>query len=276
MSDNNLTPEKAAKPPCRVCGLPVAAYASDEYRRDIHSSDEMCILELKSMIESQAAKITDLERADRAWQNARDAWMESDKRKDARIAELEAKESNLGQQSLRWRDLYHSAEAELKALRASPPPKDDVAVNRPAMAFACGCAVSRINASPCFRYCAEHEPAAPPNAYQAEQVEILRRIAERGLKHARGVHEVHANNSSIDLWQHMLDEIQRLRAPTEPEEPYCTCPPSYPMQCGHHPDCNSQRVGTETKATNAIDPADIANACPDCGYTQGHAQQCNF
>lgn len=45
--NSNLTPENVAKPPCRVCGLPVAAYAADEHRRDIHSSDEICILELK-------------------------------------------------------------------------------------------------------------------------------------------------------------------------------------------------------------------------------------
>jgi hypothetical protein len=51
-----------------------------------------------------------------------------------------------------------------------------------------------------------------------EQKEILRRIAERGLRlaqtahpdlsrpsAARAAHEAH-----LDLWQHMLDEIERL------------------------------------------------------------------
>jgi hypothetical protein len=31
-------------------------------------------------------------------------------------------------------------------------------------------------------------------------------------------------------------------------EPYCTCPPEYPMHCGHHPDCVSQRVEDEPRA----------------------------
>ena len=37
-------------------------------------------------------------------------------------------------------------------------------------------------------------------------MEILRRIAERGLRAA----QKQMNNEMIDLWQHMLDEIARV------------------------------------------------------------------
>jgi hypothetical protein len=40
----------------------------------------------------------------------------------------------------------------------------------------------------------------------AEQLEILRRIAERGLRLAQ-----REAPSMVDLWQHMLDEIERTR-----------------------------------------------------------------
>lgn len=36
-------------------------------------------------------------------------------------------------------------------------------------------------------------------------IEVLRRIADRGLSQA-----VSQKDNHIDLWQHMLDEIQRL------------------------------------------------------------------
>ncbi len=39
-----------------------------------------------------------------------------------------------------------------------------------------------------------------------EQLEILRRIGERGLKQAQDNDTV-----SIDCWQHMLDEIKRTQ-----------------------------------------------------------------
>ena len=39
-----------------------------------------------------------------------------------------------------------------------------------------------------------------------EQLEILRRIGERGLKQAQ-----EDNTSGIDCWQHLLDEIQRTQ-----------------------------------------------------------------
>ena len=49
----------------------------------------------------------------------------------------------------------------------------------------------------------------------SEQIEVLRRIAERGLKLAQdgaSVPYAHdgANEKHLDLWQHMLDEIERL------------------------------------------------------------------
>jgi len=45
-----------------------------------------------------------------------------------------------------------------------------------------------------------------------EQIEILRRVADRGMefeyvKQKAGI----VTNDSIDLWQHMLDEIDRLK-----------------------------------------------------------------
>jgi hypothetical protein len=39
-----------------------------------------------------------------------------------------------------------------------------------------------------------------------EQLEICRRIAERGLKAA----QLRSDSEQIDLWQHMLDELRRL------------------------------------------------------------------
>ena len=49
--------------------------------------------------------------------------------------------------------------------------------------------------------------------YQRDQVEVLRRIAERGLKNA----QIQTLNlptqfvrNQLDLWQHMLDELARL------------------------------------------------------------------
>lgn len=50
-----------------------------------------------------------------------------------------------------------------------------------------------------------------------EQIEILRRIAERGLTHAQECADmeeypdVHEWSDQIDLWQHMLDEIERTK-----------------------------------------------------------------
>jgi hypothetical protein len=46
--------------------------------------------------------------------------------------------------------------------------------------------------------------------YIAEQLEILRRIAERGLRLAQDntAHDARY----IDLFQHMLDEIQRTKS----------------------------------------------------------------
>ncbi len=47
----------------------------------------------------------------------------------------------------------------------------------------------------------------------SEQHEILRRIAERGLKLAQNRREGpmgEAHGQHLDLWQHMLDEISRL------------------------------------------------------------------
>ena len=43
-----------------------------------------------------------------------------------------------------------------------------------------------------------------------EQLEILRRIAERGWMFATSGHERELYISrNVDLWQHMLDEIER-------------------------------------------------------------------
>ena len=42
-----------------------------------------------------------------------------------------------------------------------------------------------------------------------ENIEILRRIAERGLKVAQEEKENHSN--FIDVFQHLLDEIKRLK-----------------------------------------------------------------
>lgn len=44
-----------------------------------------------------------------------------------------------------------------------------------------------------------------------EQLEILRRIAQRGLKLAQDNDTV-----SIDCWQHLLDELQRTQQLIEP------------------------------------------------------------
>jgi hypothetical protein len=49
--------------------------------------------------------------------------------------------------------------------------------------------------------------------FSEEQIEVLRRIAERGLAHAQmsGFDDHWAGfGQNIDLWQHMLDEIGRL------------------------------------------------------------------
>jgi hypothetical protein len=43
--------------------------------------------------------------------------------------------------------------------------------------------------------------------YVAEQIEILRRIAQRGLRAAQD----HNDTRYIDLFQHLLDEIQRTK-----------------------------------------------------------------
>ena len=43
--------------------------------------------------------------------------------------------------------------------------------------------------------------------YAKDQIEIVRRIAERGLKHAQGTR----NNQYIDLFQHILDELARIK-----------------------------------------------------------------
>lgn len=57
----------------------------------------------------------------------------------------------------------------------------------------------------------------------SEQADILRRIAERGLALAQkgaavpyaydGAHAEH-----LDLWQHMLDELERYQPDTKPGE----------------------------------------------------------
>ena len=44
--------------------------------------------------------------------------------------------------------------------------------------------------------------------YQLEQCQILRRIAERGRELA--LNGERAGNRYIDLFQHMLDEVERL------------------------------------------------------------------
>jgi hypothetical protein len=59
----------------------------------------------------------------------------------------------------------------------------------------------------------------PLTAYQAEQIEVLRRIAERGYRCAEhnaymvlGGHDVPNNQwgRSMDQWLHLLDELDRL------------------------------------------------------------------
>ncbi len=45
---------------------------------------------------------------------------------------------------------------------------------------------------------------------EVEQVENLRRIAERGLRYAQ------EGGVSVDTWQHMLDEIGRLKTYSSP------------------------------------------------------------
>lgn len=45
-----------------------------------------------------------------------------------------------------------------------------------------------------------------------EQLEILRRIAERGLRQA----EIYTDTYQVDLWVHMLDEIERAKLLLEP------------------------------------------------------------
>ena len=64
----------------------------------------------------------------------------------------------------------------------------------------------------------------------------------------------------------LTDELRRRdekakEALVEPKELYCTCPPSYPMQCGHHPDCNSQRV--EEPGNDYMPSPDMVE-CPQC------------
>lgn len=44
----------------------------------------------------------------------------------------------------------------------------------------------------------------------AERIEILRRIAERGLKHAHSFED--PDSGFVDLFQHLLDELKRLEA----------------------------------------------------------------
>ncbi len=54
---------------------------------------------------------------------------------------------------------------------------------------------------------------------ESEQKEILKRIAERGRDHAYKCHTgrwaeppMYPWKSQIDLWQHILDEIERLHS----------------------------------------------------------------
>ena len=45
----------------------------------------------------------------------------------------------------------------------------------------------------------------------AEQVEILRRIAERGRSHSLPLGYDAGDSYAVDLFQHLLDEIERLK-----------------------------------------------------------------
>ncbi len=51
------------------------------------------------------------------------------------------------------------------------------------------------------------------------QLEVLRRIAERGLKLNQDLvkSQVYFVSSNVDLWQHMLDEIERTKQQYENE-----------------------------------------------------------
>ncbi len=49
--------------------------------------------------------------------------------------------------------------------------------------------------------------------YQQDMLDVLRRIAERGKKHAeKHLGEDAYSDHMIDLWVHLLDELSRLKA----------------------------------------------------------------
>jgi hypothetical protein len=54
------------------------------------------------------------------------------------------------------------------------------------------------------------------DAFIAEQFDILRRIADRGRNLSLPAGDQDGGDSAqLDLWQHMLDEIERTRAAVE-------------------------------------------------------------
>ncbi len=70
-----------------------------------------------------------------------------------------------------------------------------------------------LRGSSCWQCDAERESGSKQ---PSEQREILRRIAERGLALAQcGAAVPYANDGAhkehLDLWQHMIDELQRLK-----------------------------------------------------------------
>jgi hypothetical protein len=94
----------------------------------------------------------------------------------------------------------------------------------------------------------------PSNPVLAEQLEILRRIAERGKRLALQSHL----SGFVDVFQHLLDELQRVRTPDE--TPACRC-----VELGYTcPTCCAASV-----ATACPPPAQMTSGeylCPKCGY----------
>ena len=45
----------------------------------------------------------------------------------------------------------------------------------------------------------------------SEQLDVLRRIAERGLKEAQNLMDIEGVRAPVDCWQHMLDEVVRTQ-----------------------------------------------------------------